>query len=148
MKHKARKWVKRYLPAEILSVLATMVAALMVFKLTGNPVSTALAGTWGGNIAYFGYILVNDMLVAAGHCRAGGHSYTFNNFYKNLRSLVFEFGVAEVMDSFFIRPALMYYMPIWVGDLSLGILLAKIAADITFYIPAIISYELRLKYMK
>jgi hypothetical protein len=148
MKRKVKEWLKRYLVAEVLSVLATLAAALIVYRSTNNPVSTALAGTWGGNIAYFGYILVSDMLAAQKKCRLAGTRYTFKNFYHNLRALVMEFGLAEVLDSFFIRPALMYYMPIWVGDVSLGIFLAKIAADITFYIPAIISYELRLKYMK
>ena len=42
----------------------------------------------------------------------------------------------------------MYYIPIWVGDLSWGVIIAKFAADITFYIPAIVSYELSKKKLR
>jgi hypothetical protein len=52
-----------------------------------------------------------------------------------------EFGLAEVLDSFLIRPWLMHQMPIWTGRHTIGILLAKFMADITFYLPSILFYE-------
>jgi hypothetical protein len=147
MKQKIREWAWRYLPAEIVSVIITLLSAGITFELTGNYVTTALAGTWGGNIAYFGYILIADSM----HTRKARHSegkrYTKKDLLGNLKELALEFGIAEVIDSFFIRPALMYYLPILLGNLSLGIFIAKIAADVTFYIPAIISYELRKKHL-
>jgi hypothetical protein len=148
MKIKIREWMKRYLPAEILSVIVTLLAAGLAYRLTQNQLSTALAGTWGGNIAYFGYILHGDMRQTVKTCHLANAPYTGERVLKNLRDLALEFGVAEVIDSFFIRPALMYYLPILTGNLSLGILTAKIAADVTFYIPAIASYELSKKYLK
>jgi len=36
----------------------------------------------------------------------------------------------------------MYYIPIWVNDIPLGIIIAKFTAGITFYVQAVISYEL------
>ena len=65
-----------------------------------------------------------------------------------LRALFVEFGVVELFDTLFIRPMLIYYIPIWVGDLSWGVIIAKFAADITFYIPAILSYELSKKKLR
>lgn len=146
MKSKVKEWIKRYLPAEILSVIATMAAAWLTFESTNSHVTTALAGTWAGNIAYFGYILINDIYFTSRQRRAENLSaYSFSALLINLRALFVEFGFAEVLDSFFIRPALMYYIPLVTGNLSLGIFIAKIAADVTFYIPAIISYELSKK---
>ena len=58
-----------------------------------------------------------------------------------MRALAVEFGFSQVFDSLLIRPTLMYYFPIWVNEIWLGIILAKIVADITFYVPAIIAYE-------
>jgi hypothetical protein len=148
MKLKVREWIKRYLPAEILSIITTLISAALAYKLTGNQITTALAGTWGGNISYFGYILLSDVIQTVKTCRVVEAPYTGKTFLKNLRALALEFGVAEVTDSFFIRPMLMYYLPILVDNLSLGILLAKFAADVTFYVPAIVSYELSKKYLK
>lgn len=147
MKQKITEWTKRYLPAEILSIIITLITAGLVFNITNNQLTTALAGTWAGNIAYFGYILVSDILISIKKCKLQSINYTGVSLLKNLRALALEFGFAELIDSLFIRPALMYYFPIWLNNLYLGIFLAKIAADITFYIPAITSYELNKRYL-
>jgi hypothetical protein len=42
----------------------------------------------------------------------------------------------------------MYIFPIIIGQFSIGILVGKIVADIIFYIPTIIAYELRKKHLK
>jgi hypothetical protein len=145
MRTRVKEWLKRYLPAEILSVAATLATAWFTYQVTGNGIKTALAGTWSGNIAYFGYILAVDMWQTRQACKARQQPYRWLIFWKNVKALAVEFGVAEIADSLFIRPLLMYYLPLWLGSLSKGILLAKLAADVTFYVPAIISYELSKK---
>ena len=47
-----------------------------------------------------------------------------------------------MLDSLLIRPALMVWLPRWLGYFDWGILLAKQLADVTFYVPVILSYEL------
>jgi hypothetical protein len=69
-------------------------------------------------------------------------------FFKTVRNLVVEFGFSEVLDSLFVRPFCMYVFPLLVGNFFVGILVAKVAADIIFYIPTITAYELRKKHMK
>ncbi|WP_400193999.1 hypothetical protein [Hymenobacter sp. B81] len=148
MKQKALEWLRRYLPAEILSVLATLGCAGLAYWATGNRVSTALAGTWGGNVAYFGCILLTDVVQTRRRRRALGQRYTAAALGRNVRALAVEFGVAELADSLLIRPALMYYLPLWLGSLSGGLLLAKLLADVTFYVPAIVGYELSKKHLR
>lgn len=148
MKQKISEWARRYLPAEALSVIITLAATSIAYSLTRNPITTALVGTWAGNMAYFGYILLADIMASVRALRRVGMPYTLVSLMKNGRALALEFGLAEVIDSLFIRPALMYYLPIWIGSLWLGVLLAKLLADVTFYVPAIISYELSKKYLK
>ncbi len=143
-----KEWLQRYLPAEILSVILTLVSAGVVSYFTQNPVKTALAGTWGGNLAYFGYILVADIMHTKKVLRKLNQRYKLKALLKNIRALLVEFGLAEVVDSFFIRPLLMYYFPIWLDSLTWGILVAKFTADITFYVPAIISYEISKKHLR
>ncbi|GAB2969138.1 hypothetical protein GCM10027048_45010 [Hymenobacter coalescens] len=148
MKRKVREWLRRYLPAEILSLLATLAGAALALTLTGSRVTAALAGTWAGNVLYFGTILLTDVWQARRMRRARGYGYSWATFGKNVRALLVEFGVAELADSFLIRPALMYYLPLWLGNFSGGILLAKLLADVTFYVPAILSYELSKKRLR
>lgn len=142
MNPRLREWLRRYLPAELLSVVATLAGAWLTLHATGNDLRAALAGTWAGNVAYFGLLLGQDAALARRQLRAQQRQYTVRTFGRNVRALAVEFGLAEVADSFLIRPALMYYIPRWLGNFAGGILLAKFVADVTFYIPAIISYEL------
>jgi hypothetical protein len=148
MKQKIREWLRRYLPAEVLSVVATLAGAALVMRSTGSGLHAALAGTWAGNVAYFGYLLAQDVRLAYRLRQARGLAYTPRTFWQNVRALAVEFGLAEVADSFLIRPALMYYLPRWLGHFGAGILLAKLLADVSFYIPAIVSYELSKKRLR
>jgi hypothetical protein len=142
VKNKVKEWIKRYLPAEVFSIIVTLVSSVLTYRLTKNNLTTALVGTLVGNIGYFGTILLTDIFTVKRDLKLKNKSYTLKTFGLNIRALFIEFGIAEFFDSLFVRPTLMYYLPIWVNNLSLGIILAKFAADITFYVPAIISYEL------
>ncbi len=148
MKQKIAEWVKRYGLAEVISLTLTVVASWLTFKFTNSNISTALAGTWAGNIGYFGTILIQDILLAIKQLEHSGKKYSAETFYKNARALFVEFGIAEIFDTFLIRPTLLYYFPIWLDNLSLGVIVAKFAADITFYVPAIISYEMSKKKLR
>lgn len=141
MKPRIREWLWRYLPAEAVSIAGTLLPALILASSDASRVSIALAGTWGGNIGYFGTILLRDVLKARRGLRISGHHYTARHLLRNLRDLLIEFGLAEILDSFFIRPALMYWLPLKTGSFTWGLIAAKFLADLTFYLPAIFFYE-------
>lgn len=148
MRNRAKEWIKRYLPAEIISIIVTLISSVLTFKITQNNLTTALVGTWVGNFGYFGTILLTDVFKTNRDLALKNKSYTLKTFGLNVRALFVEFGIAEFFDSLFVRPTLMYYFPIWVSDISLGVIIAKFAADITFYVPAIIAYELSKKKLR
>lgn len=130
---KLREWLRRYLPAEVLSLAATLGAAALVLQATHSGGQAALAATWAGNAAFFGYIIGHDAWQA--------RPLSWRKAGRGGRALLLEFGAAEVLDSFLIRPALLYWVPRWLGHFGWGVVLAKFAADVTFYVPAIIGYE-------
>ncbi len=149
VKRKVKEWSRRYLPAEVLSIVATLSAGLLVHYLShGSMLATALACTIAGNIAYFGYILYCDVNATRQRLQDDDRVYTNKHLLINLRSMVIEFGLAEVIDTLFVRPVLTYYLPALLGNLALGILAAKLIADVCFYIPAIIGYELNKKHLR
>ena len=53
-----------------------------------------------------------------------------------------EFGVAEALDSGLLRPLAMGLGVRFFGR-GVGIVVGKLAADLTFYVPVICAYELR-----
>lgn len=145
---KLKVWRNRYLPAELYSLIVTMVAAVLTYEATHSHLITAIVGTVAGSCVYFGYILAMDIRFARRKRHAHGKPYCLQTFIQNIKALVVEFGVAEVIDLFIIRPALMYYLPLWIENLAFGTLVAKLLADMTFYIPAIMSYELSKRWLR
>jgi hypothetical protein len=143
-----REWLRRYGPPEVLSLLATVGAAAITAQAGGSNIAIALAATWAGNVAYFGLILGQDIWRTHRQLQQEGRAYTWGIFARNVRALVVEFGAAEALDSLLIRPTLMYWLPRWLHSVPQGVLVAKFAADVTFYVPAIISYELSKKKLR
>ncbi len=135
------RWLWRYGPAELVSLLTTFVPAALTWHSTGSGVAAAVAGTWGGNVGYFGTILLRDVLAQRRGLRLVGRHYDWHALGKVLKLLLIEFGVAEIFDSFLIRPALMYWLPRWMDNFTAGIIVAKFIADVSFYLPAIFFFE-------
>lgn len=138
------EWIKRYLPAEIAAIIGALFGGLLTHYLFQNPIMTALGGTWGENAGYYGKILFDDFKKR----KLKYGKVTLGGVLKILRNAIIEFGPGEYLDSFIIRPAAMYFFLKVTGSVPLGLFLGKISADITFYIPTIMGYEFRKKYIK
>jgi hypothetical protein len=133
---RVREWLARYLPAEVAAVSGALVAAGVAHRLAG-PAAAALAGSIGESVAFYAVIVVRDL-------RRGRASHMWlRNVGRIARNMVLEFGPAELIDTFVVRPTAMYLGPVVVGRLAAGVVLGKIAADVVFYALAIIGYELR-----
>ena len=145
---KAKKWLRRYIPANISATIGAIFAAWLVYKLTKNQILAAYAGTIGDNIGYYGVIAIRDFKKNKAKYIKNGEKYGVIGYLKTVRNLIIEFGTAEALDSLIVRPLCLYWFPIWMPTYELGIIAGKYAADIIFYIPTIISYELRKKYLK
>jgi ornithine decarboxylase len=130
---RVREWLARYLPAELAGILGAVLAA-GVFHRFDIAAATAYAGAIGETVAFYSVILFRE--VRAGARRADGRSIA-----SRLRGLVLEFGPAELLDTFAIRPLAMYLGSQLIGSVTLGVVAGKIAADVVFYTIAVVGYE-------
>jgi hypothetical protein len=124
-------WLRRYLPAGLIGMLAALLGAWLAIGLTGSVAAAAIAGTWGDNLGFYGLILGREL---SRRSRQALPSI--------VRDLVLEFGPATVLDSLLLRPALMYAGMALTPHSAIGLIASKLAADIIFYVPTIVSYEL------
>lgn len=145
---KLAEWFWRYIPAEIFASICALLGALMGWNLSGNRVVAALCGTWGENLGYYGRISFQDIKERNAKLKNKHKKYTIIDFLKNMRNMIIEFGPAEILDSFVIRPFWMWFLPHAIGNFTAGVVLAKFAADVTFYGPTIIAYEWRKRKFK
>jgi len=131
---RAWEWLVRYGPAEAAAILGLVVGAgaMHPFGLTAL---TAYGGSIGSSVAFYAVLLVRDLR----RHRPGRDPKSVRH---TLRGLVLEFGPAELLDCIIVRPLAIYAGAIVLGNLTAGIILGKIAADIIFYAIAITGYEL------
>ena len=135
-------WVRRYGLAEVAGVLTALFAAWIADVLGAPAVVIAYAATAGENIGFYGVIVSRQLAVDRRLALAAGMPYHGLRVWRTMRELLLEFGPAEVLDSVVFRPLAMGLGVRFLGR-DLGVVAGKLAADVTFYLPVIVTYELR-----
>jgi len=148
IKCKLKEWLRRFLPAEIGGTIMAMFASYITYFYTGNKVFAAYAGTLGNNIGFYAPVILHDSNILRKKLEKEHKKFTFWAFLHLLKKMLLEFGPAEILDSFFIRPFFLFIFPVLLKNYPVGILVGKIVADVVFYIPVIISQELQIMHAK
>jgi hypothetical protein len=132
---RARVWLHRYLPAEIVGSTAAIAAAV---ASAGAGVERAvIAAAWAEAIAFYAFVTIREFRHLRVGRRASGAALLA------VRDVVAEFGVAEAADTIVLRPLLMYAFAASLGGLIPGVIAGKIVSDLAFYALAIPAYEFR-----
>lgn len=134
------RWLRRYGPAELLALVGALAGYLLLDLATGNHAAAAYGATVGDNAGYYGLLVVREVRSRA--TPAPRPSDRLRAFTGSLRALTCEFGPAEVLDSTIVRPGCTSIATAALGPAA-GVLVAKAAADLAFYVPVICTYELR-----
>jgi hypothetical protein len=132
------RWLRRYLPAELVCTPCALLAGFAANQLTGSPAAAAVAATWGENLGFYGMMLGREL----------ARRRDLRALPAIVRDLFIEFGPAEALDSFLLRPASIYAGLALVPHPALGMVAGKIAADLSFYTPAILTHELQRWYAR
>jgi hypothetical protein len=124
-------WIARYLPAEVAGTAAMVFGGLLATVWTTATPLIALAALVGEIVGFYAILAVTIYLeqvpVTATRRRALGRTGVL---------LIAEFGAAELLDTFLVRPAALM-LGLWlVPDPVWGMLLGKVAADVVFYAVA------------
>ncbi|HIH42361.1 TPA: hypothetical protein HA246_01825 [Candidatus Woesearchaeota archaeon] len=143
-KDKLIEWTKRYGIAEIVSIAATYVCSYIADALFENNMAVAYGATFGATAGFYGTMILKDIRNDYLTARKDSQKYGVSGVLKTSKNLLIEFGAAEILDIAITRPAATVASIYLLGK-GAGIIIGKVIADIAFYIPVIISYELRKK---
>jgi hypothetical protein len=142
IKQKSKEWLKRYLPSEIVGTITAIGAASLTHLFYDKPITIAYAGSLGEAIGFYLTMFIQNLFIINKKRKVENKFLSFHNYFIIIRSMLFEFGPAGLIDGLLLRPFFMYIFPLILKNFTLGILLGKIAGDITFYFLIILSYEL------
>ncbi len=140
--NKIKEWLNRYGFAEIIGTASAYAGFFLVQSLTNNIILSAYAAAMGENIGFYGTILAREVISDIKRTRGKEKKYGLIESLKIATKLCTEFGPAEILDSLIIRPVSMGFGANLLGG-KIGVIAGKLLADIIFYIPTIVSYELR-----
>jgi hypothetical protein len=129
-------WLRRYGPAELLALAGALTGYVVLELATGSHAAAAYGAAIGDNLGYYGLLAAR----AIGAEVAGGQRV--RGAARACRGLALEFGPAEALDSTIVRPAFTALATTAFG-IALGVLVAKMVADLIFYVPVIASFELQ-----
>lgn len=124
-------WITRYLPAEIVGTAVMVIAGLGVTLWTDTPALIALAALIGETVGFYAVLSVTIYLEQR-HVSSSRRRATV----RTAMLLVAEFGAAELLDTFLVRPAALVAGVWLIGDPLWGLLAGKLAADLVFYAVA------------
>ena len=147
MKQKIIVWVKRYLLADIISTILSLGTAWGLMESTGDMVLSAFVGSAVASISFYGIIAISDVRKSIRKHKNENRKYKIKSFLIDFRNLIIEFGPAELLDVLAVRPFFMYLIPTLTGNFLIGTFIGKMIADVIFFIPAIIMFELRKKHL-
>lgn len=144
IKDKLKEWFRRYAFAEFIALILALVFSNLSMWLFGNIILSGFIGTWIDNLGFYGIITYMDLRK---DIKKNG-KLKVKNYLIELRNDIVEFGPAEYLDSFIIRPFCLSFLPYVISNYSFAIIVGTILADITYYVPTIASYEFRKKIFK
>lgn len=135
-----KEWFDRYKYAELAATSSALLSSQFSRILSG--LTTAYLITFAEYLAFYGIIILQSYKKLSKKNQELGKKTTLKETLFLVKNLILEFGYPAISDFFFIRPFCMYWMPILTGNYLLGIIIGKITADLCFYLPTIINYEL------
>ena len=139
----AKPWFRRYAPLELAGTISALAAAGAARLLTDEIAGVAMAATLGENLGYYGLAGLRELRWRRGRPgELGGWKRRLTLGAEVGRSLVLEFGPAEILDSLWIRPASIYLASRAFNHLAISVLAGKLAADLIFYCLAILGHAI------
>jgi hypothetical protein len=140
VREKVREWFLRYMPAELVAIVAAYVGFYWVWSMQENTVLASYAAALGETTSFYLVMFFREYRIRLARARANNSLYGFKDFIAMTTHLCMEFGLSELVDGFFIRPLVLGIATSLCG-MQWGILVGKLLADISFYIPVIFLYE-------
>ncbi|MBT3813970.1 hypothetical protein HOE37_05975 [Candidatus Woesearchaeota archaeon] len=144
---KLKEWGKRYGLAEIIGTVTAYAEFFVANEIYDNTIIAAYMGTIGEGIGFYGTMITREIMTDVKKAKEENRRYENVDVLLTLGKLVSEFGPSEVLDSLVVRPAAMGFGAEILGK-GLGVGIGKLVADAVFYVPTVISYEVRKKLFK
>ncbi len=130
---------------EIVGLIFAVAGAHLAFTAGADVLLASFLTSWGENIGFYSVVIYRETKHIA---ETRPDTTREGRLWIVTRNLTVEFGLAECVDSFFLRPACMFLCFKIFLDYTTATLCGKLMADIGFYAIAVSGYEFAKRYLK
>lgn len=135
-------WIRRYLPPELAGTATMLIAGVAVAAAAAPAVVIGLVGTAAENVGFYSVAAITVW-------REQRVNFPDDGALRRARRvtvlLVLEFGPAELLDTFLVRPLALTLAVHLLPNVGLGLIVGKLAADIVFYVLAATAFRVTEK---
>lgn len=131
-------WLRHYLLAELVGLAVAVVSITLANHMTNNVLLLMAVSLYSGTIGYYSVLSLHALcaeqpiqLVAA---RPRAHSHVIST----VRTLLFELGSAELLDSLLISPLLLYGCLHLLPNQQLAVVLSELISTLAFYATVVV----------
>jgi FHA domain len=136
------EWIRRYGPAEVMGIAGALGGYWAGQMLTGSLVVSAFAAALSESVGFYAVLLLRDMVRDAYAAGARRVRYGPRELAGTWRNVFIGFGPVELLDAAVLRPLCMGLGGWYLGP-RLGVIVAKIVADVAFYAASTLTTEAR-----
>lgn len=143
-KRKLSEWFGRYGWPSIHATVAEFLVAVFTYHLSGSMILSAVLASWADNFVFYGIVAWKDLKER----RTKDRRVSFFGLLKVSRNLFVEFGPAEYIDSFLVRPLFLAAFPAFISPYPVGVLVGSAVVDVIYWVPVLFFYESRKRLIK
>lgn len=126
-------WLRRYLLAEVVGLLAALGNITLASRLTDNTVLLVAVSVYGGAVGYYSTLFLSLFFaVRRAEQRVGGVALPYSRWRK-IRTLLMTLGSAELVDSLFLSPLLLYLALHLLPNHQLAVVVSEVVSTLAFY---------------
>lgn len=126
-------WLRRYLLAELVGLVVTLGNITLVSHLTDNTFLLVAVSVYGGAVGYYSTLFLSLFFaVQRAEQRAGGVTLPYSRWRK-IRTLLMTLGSAELVDSLFLSPLLLYLALHLLPNHQLAVVVSEVVSTLAFY---------------
>lgn len=134
-------WIKRYLPPELAGTATMLIGGIAVAAASAPAVVIGIVGTAAENVGFYSVAAITVW-------REQRQNFPDDGMLRRARRVVvllaLEFGPAELLDTFLIRP-LALTLFVHLLPTAWGLVVGKLIADVVFYVLAATAFRVTEK---
>jgi hypothetical protein len=126
-------WLWRYLLAEVVGLVFAVTGITLASYLTTTEITLVVASLYGGSVGYYGVLFAYGLMAARAAQPMQDPQTLAQSAISTVRMLLLECGSAELLDTLFFSPLLLYLCLQLLPNHQIAVVVSELTSTVAFY---------------